>query len=100
MVRKVRVFLYQRYAGLLTQDETGYQFEYNDAYRGHPLSLSLPVVKKVYQCDELHPFFKSLAPEGWLLKRYSELQKIDNKDLLGILIKNGKDLIGAVTLEG
>jgi serine/threonine-protein kinase HipA len=99
MVREVRVFLYGKYAGLLTQRESGFVFEYDSGYRGHPLSMSLPVSKKKFESDELHPFFKSLAPEGWLLKQYSELQRVDETDLLSILIKNGKDLIGAVTLE-
>ncbi|WP_275955810.1 HipA N-terminal domain-containing protein, partial [Pantoea agglomerans] len=40
-------------------------------------------------------FFKGLAPEGWLRKRYSEIQKIDDKDLFGLLMENGNDLLGA-----
>jgi len=41
----------------------------------------------------------SLAPEGWLRNRYSQLQQRDEKDLLGMLIDNGKNLIGAVQIR-
>lgn len=99
MKRKVNVFLYDKLAGTLVQSETGYVFEYLDDYIGKGVSLSLPVSGKRFESKELHPFFLSLAPEGWLKKRYSEIQKIDEKDPLGLLIANGKDLIGAVRLE-
>ncbi|QXO17004.1 HipA N-terminal domain-containing protein [Vibrio ostreae] len=39
-----------------------------------------------------------MPPEGWLKKRYSELQKIDENDPLGMLLSNGKNLLGAVQL--
>lgn len=99
MARKVKVSLYGQVAGLLVQDEHGYRFTYDENYRGHSLSLSLPVSQKTFKSEILHPFFKSLAPEGWLLTQYSQLQKIDERDLLGILLANGKDLLGAVTME-
>ncbi len=99
MSRSVKVFLYGWYTGLLVEDRYGYTFEYDDNYNGPPLSISLPVVKQKYHSKELHPFFRSLAPEGWLLKQYSKHQKIDERDTFQMLCHNGKDMIGAVTFE-
>ncbi len=99
MDRKIKVSLYGEFCGVLTQDSSGYTFEYNQNYKGPNLSLSLPVKKKRFHSEELHPFFQSLAPEGWLKKRYSELQKLDEKDTLGMLLSNGQNLLGAVKIE-
>ncbi len=99
MERKVKVYLYDKLAGVLFQSDEGFVFEYDEQYSGISLALSLPVTGNRFESRELHPFFLSLAPEGWLKKKYSELQKLDEKDPLGILLQNGNDLIGAVRLE-
>ena len=99
MDRKVKVFLYNNFAGVLMQNDSSFIFTYDDNYRGKPLSLSFPLIEKSFTQEGLHPFFSSLAPEGWLKKRYSETQKIDENDTLGMLIQNGNNLIGAVRLE-
>ncbi|RQM70420.1 MULTISPECIES: HipA N-terminal domain-containing protein [Aeromonas] len=98
MRRQVEVYLYGKHIGLLRQNDDGYLFEYNNGYMGPPLSLSFPVNQGRFYSDSLHPYFASLAPEGWLRKRYSQLQQLDENDLFGILIQNGKNLIGAVQL--
>ncbi|PWC15229.1 HipA N-terminal domain-containing protein [Brenneria corticis] len=98
MRRRVNVYLYGELIGRLTQDHKGYLFEYRENYLGPPLSLSLPVKTGRFRSETLHPYFASLAPEGWLRKRYSQLQQLDERDLFGILIQNGKNLIGAVQL--
>nr|VVV06705.1 hypothetical protein AW0309160_04199 [Aliivibrio wodanis] len=99
MDRKVNVYLYKQLAGILTQKDNCFTFTYSESYRGKPLSLSFPLKEKSFTEECLHPFFSSLAPEGWLKKRYSEIQKIDENDTLGMLIQNGNNLIGAVRLE-
>jgi serine/threonine-protein kinase HipA len=40
-----------------------------------------------------------LVSEGWLQKLQSQQQNIDEHDRFGLLISNGKDLVGAVTVE-
>jgi len=95
MRRRVTVLLYGVATGELVQDENGYP-----EYSGPPLSLSLPVSQRQFHSDTLHPYFASLAPEGWLKMRYSQVLKRDEKDLLGMLIDNGKNLIGAVQFKG
>lgn len=99
MYRRVKVYLHGQLAGHLVQTGEGYAFTYLPDYTGRAISLSMPVTQASHFSAELHPFFKGLAPEGWLKKRYAEIQKIDEKDLLGILIANSDDLLGAITLK-
>jgi len=99
MARKLEVFLYNQRVGLLSEEPQGYCFTYYRDYHGPAISLSLPVRTEPYLSKKLHPFFHGLAPEGWLLKRYAEIQKIDEKDLFGLLMKNGNDLLGALVLK-
>lgn len=99
MYRQVVVFLYEQKIGSLRQDEQGFTFEYLSDYQGIPLSLSFPVAQRIFHSPTLFPYFASLAPEGWLKRRFSALQKIDERDLFGLLIQNGQNLIGAVRLE-
>nr|WP_314427045.1 HipA N-terminal domain-containing protein [uncultured Erwinia sp.] len=98
MRRRLTIWLYDDPVGTLSQNDDGYLFEYNPDYTGQALSLSLPVQQGRFPSAALHPFFASLAPEGWLKRRYSQLQKIDEHDLLGMLLHNGENLIGAVKL--
>lgn len=97
-MRSVSIHLYGHRIGQLVQDTEGYLFTYDQHYQGPPLSISFPTNKRRFRSKTLHPYFVSLAPEGWLLKRYSQIQQIDDKDPFGILIQNGKNLIGAVQL--
>lgn len=41
---------------------------------------------------------ENLVAEGWLKKIQSQAQKIDENDSFGLLLENGKDLTGAVTI--
>ena len=93
------VYLHSTLAGMLTQSDKGYTFSYQPDYQGRAISLSLPLNGGPFFSEGLHPFFQGLAPEGWLRKRYSEIQHLDEKDLLGMLIANNQDLLGAITLE-
>lgn len=99
MYRRVVVYLYNQPVATLIQDNGEYLFYYHDGYIGPPLSLSLPLNIGILRSPTLPPFFASLAPEGWLRHRYSQIQKRDEKDLLGMLIENGENLIGAVHLR-
>lgn len=96
MQRRVNVFLYGENVGELQQNDDGFLFTYRQGYSGPALSVSLPVANGSFHHGTLHPYFASLAPEGWLNKRYSQLQHRDEADLLGMLIDNGENLIGAV----
>lgn len=99
MYREVKVYLQQDFIGFLRQTERGYEFEYAENYQGKPLSLSLPRSKKQFFSPSLFPYFASLVPEGWLKKRYAETQRIDEKDIFSLLVNNGNNLIGAISIR-
>lgn len=91
--------MFGKLAGSLVENLNGYVFTYDDDYKGKPISLSMPRAIKEHKSKELHPYFKGLTPEGWLKKRFSELQKIDERDTFGFLIENGNDLLGAISIK-
>ena len=91
--------MYNELAGVLVENDNEYIFSYDKGYKGKPISLGMPLNVRSHTSNELHPFFKSLAPEGWLKKRFSEIQQIDERDLLGFLIENGNDLLGAISIK-
>lgn len=96
---KANVFLFDKHVGVLEKHGKGYTFSYQRDYFGPPLSLSLPLNELPYNSETLFPFFKSLLPEGWLLKQYARSQKIDERNEFGLLINNGEDLLGAVAIK-
>ena len=91
--------MYDELAGVLVENDNEYVFSYDNNYKGKPISLSMPVNVKIHTSKQLHPFFNILAPEGWLKKRFSEIQQIDERDSLGFLIENGNDLLGAISMK-
>ena len=98
MGRKVNVFMFGKLAGTIEELNDQFAFTYSDNYKGKSVSLSLPITQKTHLSKELHPYFTGLIPEGWLKKRFSEIQKIDERDTFGLLSANGADLLGAITI--
>lgn len=102
-MKKAKVYLYDQLAGILTEDENGFHFQYEQAYLGakeaEPISLTLPLTENVYQSKILFPFFDGLIPEGWLLDIAQKNWKLDPRDRMEILLKTCKDCIGAVSIE-
>lgn len=97
--RSAKVFLYNEPVGQIHQDDIGFHFSYFKDYVGIPLSLSLPVAQQHFYSEQLFPYFASLIPEGWLKAKYSALQKIDEHDQFGILLNNGENMLGAITIK-
>jgi serine/threonine-protein kinase HipA len=91
-----------KHAGELARGEEGYAFRYADDYLRSqdacPISNTLPLSTKTYTAKKLFPFFESLLSEGWLLEVQSRTQKIDENDYFTLLIENGQDLVGAVSV--
>ena len=101
MARVGRVYYQGRLAGLIEEAEEGYKFTYNKYYLagGVPISFRLKLRQEPYVSEELPPFFENLVSEGWLRRLQSRQQNIDENDRFGLLLANGKDLVGAVTVE-
>jgi len=89
-------------AGCLNKEGASYVFEYDTDYVSAgkpPIGFHFPVRKSPFISDgRLHPYFENLVSEGWLLESQSRDQRIDENDYYNLLINNGADLIGAVTI--
>jgi serine/threonine-protein kinase HipA len=89
-------------AGILERDGTTVRFQYDKAYlqmRQPQLSVSLPLRPEPYEYEGLPPYFSGLVSEGWLKRVQSMEQRIDPDDEFSLLVHNGDDLPGAVTIE-
>ena len=93
-MRQAFIYNQDQLAGLLTEDEDGYTFQYDTAYikssDAEPVSLTLPISEKPYTSLILFPFFDGLIPEkSW---------KINRRDRMSLLLACCKDCIGAVSV--
>jgi len=102
-MRTARVYMHNSWAGILTEDEEGYHFQYNNEFLNssdaEAISLTLPLSEETYTSKILFPFFDGLIPEGWLLDITQRNWKLDARDRMGILLVACKDCIGAVSIE-
>ncbi len=102
-MKKAKVYMYDKLAGILTEDENGFNFEYNQSYLetndAEPISLTLPLTDKKYESKVMFPFFDGLIPEGWLLHIAQKNWKLNPRDRMEILLKTCHDCIGAVSIE-
>ena len=101
-MKRAAVYLHDRHAGILTEDEDGFTFVYDDDYLhsedAEPVSLTLPLTDKPYHETVLFPFFDGLIPEGWLLNIAQTSWKINQRDRMSLLLACCKDCIGAVSV--
>lgn len=99
---KALVKMNGRLAGVLERDGRATRFQYDKDYlqlRMPPLSLSLPLRAEPYEQEGLLPYFSGLVSEGWLKRVQATEQRIDPDDEFSLLVHNGNDLPGAVTIE-
>jgi serine/threonine-protein kinase HipA len=101
MDRVAYVFFNGVLAGTLAEASTGFTFTYDSDYllTGTPIGFNFPFSQFKYFSATLFPFFENLISEGWLLDLQSKLQHIDKNDKFGILLNNGKDLAGSITIQ-
>ena len=101
-MKQAVVFLRGIKAGILTEDENGYTFEYDADYLAsadaEAVSLTLPLSDKPYRDKVLFPFFDGLIPEGWLLDVALRNTDISILDRMSLLLTCCKDCIGAVSV--
>jgi serine/threonine-protein kinase HipA len=102
-MRKAEIKIQDVIAGLLTQDEYGYQFTYDTTYLNtgmpEPVTKTLPLQSDSFNSKALFPFFDGLIPEGWLLDIAERNWKLDARDRMGLLLACCKDCIGAVSVH-
>ena len=101
-MRRARVLFQEKIAGILSEDEHGFHFQYEELYlkdeKSLAISLTLPLTDIPYESKMLFPFFDGLIPEGWLLNIAQKNWKINPRDRMGILLKTCADCIGAVSI--
>ena len=102
-MKKAKVYMYDKLAGVLTEDENGFHFGYDQSYlkseSAEPISLTLPLSDKEYESNVMFPFFDGLIPEGWLLEIAQKNWKLNPRDRMEILLKTCHDCVGAVSIE-
>ena len=88
-------------AGILTKDDSGYTFRYNEAYLRDTtlpdISATLPKSSPEYRSKILFPFFSGLLAEGRQKEIQCRLLRIDERDLFTRLLETSAyGAIGAV----
>jgi serine/threonine-protein kinase HipA len=90
------------FCGLITENEEGYTFVYDDNYlnnnQAKAISVTMPLTTKEYKSKVLFAFFDGLIPEGWLLNIAEKNWKLNYKDRMGLLLACCKDCIGAISV--
>ncbi len=101
-MRQANIYYKDRLAGMLTEDDAGYEFRYLPEYLSQEtakaISLTLPLREEAYTSPVLFPFFDGLIPEGWLLDVVLRNTDISILDRMSLLLTCCKDCIGAVSV--
>ncbi len=101
-MRLADIYCKDRLAGVLTETDDGYEFQYSAEYlvdaEAEAVSLTLPLQKGVFRNPVLFPFFDGLIPEGWLLDVALRNTDISVLDRMSLLLLCCKDCIGAVSV--
>ncbi len=97
-----RVYYRGMFAGALIRETGSPQvvFQYDSEYllEGCPIAYLLPLQEEPFISEGLPPFFDSMVSEGWLKKIQSTTQKISPDNRFELLINNGEDLPGMVSV--
>lgn len=101
-MKRANIYLAHRHAGVLIEDDEGYEFRYLPEFLAsedaEAVSLTLPLTDKPYRDKVLFPFFDGLIPEGWLLDIAEESWKISARDRFSLLLACCKECIGNVSV--
>lgn len=101
-MRQGEIWVNSTLAGILTEDDNGYNFKYEKTYLAKeevlPVSLTLPLREEDFNSEYLFPFFDGLIPEGWLLDIAHRNWKIDPRDRMGLLLATCRDCIGNISI--
>ena len=101
-MKKAKIYVDDTFAGILTENDMGYEFQYDPEYlssdKAEAVSLTLPLSAKTYKNNVLFPFFDGLIPEGWLLDIAEQSWKISARDRFSLLLACCKDCIGNVSV--
>ena len=101
-MRQANIFYKDQLAGVLTENDAGYEFQYLPKYmsleKAKAVSLTLPLREEAYTSPVLFSFFDGLIPEGWLLDVALRNTDISILDRMSLLLTCCKNCIGAVSV--
>ena len=101
-MKQAKIYLNNALAGILTEDDLGYEFRYDSDYLKSDgavaVSLTLPLTDKAYRDKVLFPFFDGLIPEGSLLDIAEQSWKISARDRFSLLLACCRDCIGNISV--
>lgn len=101
-MRQGRVYVEDRFAGIITEKPEVYVFEYDQEYIADddalPVSITLPLQKEEFKNKTLFSFFDGLIPEGWLLNIAERNWKLNRRDRMGLLLSCYRDCIGNISV--
>lgn len=101
-MRQGKVYYNDLLAGIITEDENGYSFLYEETYllsdQPQPVSLTLPLQREPFHSNVLFSFFDGLIPEGWMLNIAERNWKINRRDRMALLLACCRDCIGNVSI--
>ncbi|MDE6396786.1 MAG: HipA N-terminal domain-containing protein [Muribaculaceae bacterium] len=101
-MKQAKVFINSTLAGILTEDDMGYEFCYDSVYltsdKAEAVSITLPLTETPYRAKVLFPFFDGLIPEGWLLDIAEQSWKISARDRFSLLLACCKNCIGNISI--
>jgi serine/threonine-protein kinase HipA len=100
IMKLARIYQQNQLAGLLeARDDGTYRFAYDDAFRGEPVSLTMPTSQRVWEFPRFPAPFEGLLPEGVQLDALLRLRKLDRNDLFSQLLAVGRDVVGSLRIE-
>ena len=101
-MRQAHIFYKDQLAGILTENDAGYEFcylpEYLSLEKAKAVSMTLPLQEEAYTSHVLFPFFDGLIPEGWLFNIAIDNWKINPRDRFGLLLSMCRDCIGCISI--
>jgi serine/threonine-protein kinase HipA len=103
-MRQGEIWVNKQKAGMLSENDEGYIFQYDKDYLGlkeaTAVSLTLPLQEEPFSSENLFPFFDGLIPEGWLLDIAQKNWKLNPRDRMGLLLATCRDCIGNISVIG
>lgn len=90
-------------AGILAENELGFEFKYDDIYFQNSVqravSVTMPKTQQTYIHPSLFPIFYNMLPEGANKEIICRSLRIDENDFFGLLLATAQyDTIGAITI--
>lgn len=103
--RQGAVYANEILAGYLTEwsdiRKAFYSFQYAPEYLkdGVPIGYRFPLQQKAFVDEQFPTFFQNLNCEGWCKAHQVQKSNLDSRDEFGLLLENGRYLIGAISVK-